>query len=204
MVFTWYFIFIFSKKFPFFSWFLNLTPDRDITWAPGANLTPLIKPLLMVEAMLGLACQQVRRQVLFFAFTWCRSKKVFSTQSMYKDIMKEECTPHRCINWKVKLPLKIKVFLWYFNQRVILTKDNLVKRKWKGMRNANFFYSKESIRHLFFDWRMARLVWGAVDITFGFRPPTIMSSLFGPWLKSFRFKFRNKVLISVAAGCWAL
>jgi hypothetical protein len=73
----------------------------------------------------------------------------------------------------------------------------------KGMRTA-IFHSKESIRHLFFDCRMARSVWGAVDITFGFRPPTSMSSLFVSWLKSFRFKLRNKVLISVVAVRWAL
>lgn len=45
------------------------------------------------------------------AFMWCRDKKVFYTQSMYKDIMKEEGTPYRCINRKVKLPLKIRIFL---------------------------------------------------------------------------------------------
>jgi hypothetical protein len=33
---------------------------------------------------------------------------------------------------KQKYPLKIKVFLWFIHQGVILTKVNLVKRKWKG------------------------------------------------------------------------
>jgi hypothetical protein len=38
------------------------------------------------------------------AFMWCRGKRVSSTQSMYKDIMKKEGMPYRCINRKVKLP----------------------------------------------------------------------------------------------------
>jgi hypothetical protein len=47
---------------------------------------------------------------------------------MYKDIMRREGIPRSCFNWKVKLPLKIKIFLWYLNRGVVLTKDNLVKR----------------------------------------------------------------------------
>jgi hypothetical protein len=43
---------------------------------------------------------------------WCPGKRVLSTQSMYKDSMKVEGTPiYRYITWKVKLSLKIKIFL---------------------------------------------------------------------------------------------
>jgi hypothetical protein len=45
---------------------------------------------------------------------------------------------------------------------VVLTKDNLVKRDWKGDERCVFCEAKESIQHLFFDCQMARLVWGAV------------------------------------------
>jgi hypothetical protein len=61
-------------------------------------------------------------------FSWYLSK-TFRVGSMYKDLMKGVGLPTECINWKVKLPLNIKVFLWYIKQGVILTKDNLVKRK---------------------------------------------------------------------------
>jgi hypothetical protein len=30
--------------------------------------------------------------------------------------------------WKMKIPLKNKVFAWYLHRGVILTKDNLIKR----------------------------------------------------------------------------
>jgi hypothetical protein len=46
------------------------------------------------------------------SFMWCPGKRVLSTQSMYKDSMKVEGTPiYRYITWKVKLSLKIKIFL---------------------------------------------------------------------------------------------
>jgi hypothetical protein len=87
---------------------------------------------------------------------------------------------------------------------VILTKDNLVRRNWKGDEICCYCDSKESIQHLFFDCQLARLVWGAVSITFGFRPPSSMTDMFGSWLKSFHFRFKNKMLIGMAAMCWAL
>jgi hypothetical protein len=31
--------------------------------------------------------------------------------------------------WKLKISLKIKIFVWYLFKEVILTKDNLVKRQ---------------------------------------------------------------------------
>jgi hypothetical protein len=74
----------------------------------------------------------------------------------------------------------------------------------EGGREMLFFDSKEIIQHLFFDCRMTRLVWGVFAITFGFRPPTTTRSMFGHWLKSLPFKLRNKVLIGVAAVCWAI
>jgi hypothetical protein len=34
--------------------------------------------------------------------------------------------------WKMKIPLKTKVFGWYLCHGVILTKDNFAKRNWHG------------------------------------------------------------------------
>jgi hypothetical protein len=40
--------------------------------------------------------------------------------------------------WKLKLPLRIKVFGWYLRKGVILTKDNLAKRIGMAVRNVYF------------------------------------------------------------------
>jgi hypothetical protein len=43
-----------------------------------------------------------------------------------------------------------------------------------------------------------------VTLTFGFRPPSSISSMFGSWLKSFHSSVRKKMLIGVAAVRWSL
>ncbi|WVZ64246.1 hypothetical protein U9M48_013798 [Paspalum notatum var. saurae] len=39
--------------------------------------------------------------------------------------------------WRVRVPLKVKKNLWYLKREVILTKDNLAKRNWKGRGRKN-------------------------------------------------------------------
>lgn len=64
-------------------------------------------------------------------FLWKLNKnKEFIVKSMYKEIMQHEGTPSLCASWKIKLPLKIFMFMWYLKKGVILTKDNLAKRTW--------------------------------------------------------------------------
>lgn len=116
-------------------------------------------------------------------FAWSISK-TFTVHSMYKDLMKGAGLPAKCIAWKAKLPLKIKVFLWYLKQWVILTKDNLVKRKWKGCTSCCFCSKSKTIQHLFY-CHLARLMWNIVSISFGFQPPTSIANLFGLGLKVF-------------------
>ena len=50
----------------------------------------------------------------------------FMVQFMYMDYMHGH-TPYL---WKLKVPLKIKVFMWLLQRKIILTKDNLAKRNW--------------------------------------------------------------------------
>jgi hypothetical protein len=79
--------------------------------------------------------------------------------------------------------LKIKVFMWFLHRKVILTKDNLIKkaldRQWKML----FFYFKESIQHLFFECPLAKVIWRIIHVTFRLAPPKYVTNLFGNWLK---------------------
>jgi hypothetical protein len=38
--------------------------------------------------------------------------------------------------WKIKIPLKIKIFMWYLIRGVALMKDNLAKRRWQGSKTC--------------------------------------------------------------------
>jgi hypothetical protein len=136
-------------------------------------------------------------------FVWTKSK-TFSVHAMYNDLMLGEGVPFDISSWKVKIPLKIKIFLWFLRRGVLLTKDNLAKRKWKGGTDCCFCNMQETIQHLFFDCPLARLVWGIVCITFDIRIPMSVEDVFGSWIRDFPFKQRNRVLLGVAAVCWAI
>jgi hypothetical protein len=103
-------------------------------------------------------------------FIWKANKGGFFTvSSMYKILMLNGEIPRKSIIWKLRIPLKIKIFLWYLKKGVILTKDNLAKRRWKGSLLCSFCNSKESIQHLFLDCVFARYIWTTLFFTFGIR-----------------------------------
>jgi hypothetical protein len=70
--------------------------------------------------------------------------------SMYRVSAVPNDILHNHIIWKIKLQLKLKVFIWYLIKGVALTKDNLAKRRWKGSLKCCFCNMDESIQHLFF------------------------------------------------------
>jgi hypothetical protein len=81
---------------------------------------------------------------------------------------------------------KIKIFLWYLWKSVILSKDNLAKRQWKGCTHCCFCSEHETIQLLFFYCPMARLMWFAMNVTFGITKPTNIAALFGLGLEVLR------------------
>lgn len=87
---------------------------------------------------------------------------------------------------------------------VILTKDNLAKRRWKGSLLCRFCNSKESIQHLFLDCVFARYIWTTVFFTFGIRQPWNTTHLFGNWLYDVEPKLKRQMWVGIAAICWAL
>jgi hypothetical protein len=50
---------------------------------------------------------------------------------------------------------------------VILTKDNMIKRKWTGDPTCLFCNQVETLEHLFFHYIVAKCVWGIVGICLG-------------------------------------
>uniref|UniRef100_A0A453A696 Reverse transcriptase zinc-binding domain-containing protein n=1 Tax=Aegilops tauschii subsp. strangulata TaxID=200361 RepID=A0A453A696_AEGTS len=56
----------------------------------------------------------------------------FSAKSMYSDLIDTGPIPRFLHIWNIKVPLRIKIFMWFVHKGVILTKDNLIKRNWVG------------------------------------------------------------------------
>ena len=117
------------------------------------------------------------------SFHWKLTKDgVFSVKSMYEDLMNGHTRFLKTYLWKLKIPLKIKIFIWFLNRKVLLTKYNLAKRNWKGSIHCAFCGCNESIDHLFLSCPFAKLVWRVVFCTYNIPPPTNVSNIFGNWL----------------------
>lgn len=57
---------------------------------------------------------------------------------MYNGLTRNESGLYHKRIWKGKIQLKIKIFMWLLTNDAILTKDNLVKRKWIGDSSCMF------------------------------------------------------------------
>ena len=62
-------------------------------------------------------------------FRWNLHKYgIFAVRSIYLHKINQHAPFHHKLIWKLKIPLKIKIFFWYLQKGVILTKDNLVRK----------------------------------------------------------------------------
>jgi hypothetical protein len=106
--------------------------------------------------------------------------------------------------WKIKVPLKIRIFMWFLHRRVLLTKDNLAKRKWQGSQKCCFCDQKETVQHLFISCPLAKMVWRIVHMTFSIIPPTSIANLFGNWLVGVSKKDKVQIRVGACALLWAI
>lgn len=110
---------------------------------------------------------------------WMLTKnRKFSVKSLYSFLINDGVGfPHKFL-WKTKIPSKIKMFLWPVTRRSILTKDNLLRKGWKGAKECVYCGKTETIDHLFFDCSAARLVWTLIKCAFDLRrnPISLMIS----------------------------
>ena len=97
---------------------------------------------------------------------------------MYLYVINSSSIPSSKYVWKVKFPLKIKVFMWFVHKQIILTKDNLAKRNWTGPTTCSFCDRDETIKHLFLDCPLAKVLWRTVQIAFNITPSNSVSTLF--------------------------
>ena len=123
---------------------------------------------------------------------------------MYSALLDVRVLPINKSVWKLKIPLKVKIFIWLLHRGVILTKDNLAKRNWNGSKQYCFCMNDETIVHLFFGCLMARLVWRIIFITFGHTKPSNIVHLFGSWLQGFMWEKKKFMFTGLCALLWSI
>jgi hypothetical protein len=114
----------------------------NIVWRKSASVRTVLSMTSLNVAfrrfLVGVYLQEWHKVVAMVAdvqltnqrnrFVWgLHQNGLFLFKSMYKALLGSEVTPYNTLIWKLKLPLKIKVLLWYLYKRVILTKDNLAR-----------------------------------------------------------------------------
>jgi len=129
---------------------------------------------------------------------------MFSVKSLYEHMFHTEIYKPNKRLWKAKIPLKIKLFMWLVSENAILTKNNLVKIKWKGDVKCRFCAENESIIHLFFECSMVKYIWSLIALVVGANcRPTSFGS-FWVWLKRFLPHAKKYHMVGLAGVCWAI
>jgi len=138
-------------------------------------------------------------------FWWSlHQNKMFLVRSMYEHLVCDGLVRQDKLIWKLKLPLKIKIFFWYIKKGVVLTKDNLARRNWKGSKKYVFCAHDESIQRLFFDCHYAKFLWCAIHFTFGINVPASINHMCLGWLSGVDARHKSKILVGAIAICWSL
>jgi hypothetical protein len=129
---------------------------------------------------------------------------IFSVKSFYTAMQSCGSVPYKFM-WRVKLPLRVKTFLWLLLKKSILTRDVLLRRWGKCTTNCLFCGQNESIDHLFFACPLARYIWNVVSCATGFNCQFASAShCFNVWLKRFPVGRRKILAVGVAAVIWAI
>jgi hypothetical protein len=122
---------------------------------------------------------------------------------MYLNLLNQHAPFHHKFIWKLKIPLKIKIFFWYLQRGIILTKVNLARKNWKGSQKCCFCNTNETIKLLLFDCHHAKQISRIAYLAIGLSPPKSVSHMFDKWLHNLDDKMKRIIMAGVTALCWA-
>jgi hypothetical protein len=131
----------------------------------------------------------------------------FSVASMYNALILSDVSIDKISNnklWRLKILSCIKVFGWYLRKAVVLTKDNLAKRKWHGSMKCVFCYQDKTIKYLFFQYRFVRSIWSVIQVASTLFPPCSITNIFGNWLNGIDNRLKKNIRVEEIAFIWWL
>jgi hypothetical protein len=70
------------------------------------------------------------------------------------------------------------------SEGVVLTKDNLAKKNWKGSQQCVYCNFNETIQHLFLYCPSAKMIWRIIFYATNLTQPRSISHMFGTWLNN--------------------
>jgi hypothetical protein len=106
--------------------------------------------------------------------------------------------------WKINVPLKIRVFMWFLHKKVLLTKDNLIRRKWQGNKKCCFCDYKETVQHLFIRISFSQNGVACYAHGFCYNTTNKYKKSFGNWLVGVSKHERAYIRVGACALVWAI
>jgi hypothetical protein len=101
--------------------------------------------------------------------------------------------------WKLKIPLRIKVFGWYLRKGVVLTKEELHRSK-----KYAFCHQDKTIKHLFFQCRLAKSIWSVVQVASTLFSPCSITNIFGNWINGIDNRSKKHIRVGAITFIWSL
>lgn len=87
----------------------------------------------------------------------------------------------------------------------MLTKDNLIKKGWRGKHGCVYCGQNATIDHLCFTCSAAKLLWSLIKCSFNLKTcPKWTYDCLGPWVRSFVDREKKLVLVGISAIMWAI
>ena len=117
------------------------TPSPNLSWRRDIIGQHLTRWNILVSRLVHINLTEEQDE-----FKWeLDSTGVFTVKTHYRALINQNVPNTNKKLWKLKAPLKIKIFLWYLRRGVILTKDNLAKRNWQGSQQCCFYHENKTI-----------------------------------------------------------
>jgi hypothetical protein len=191
----------------------NIVRRKDATIAEILSLRPLKVSFhrnLVAENLLSWHALVLRLMDIHLTespdtFKWSLNHNgQFSVNSIYQAFLGAKVVPNNSHLWKIKVPLKIKVFLWLLYREVILTKDNLVKRNWHGNILCCFCNNVETIHHLFFYCALAKFLWRVIQLMFGLSVPRNVKHVYLDWILNMNNTNKRLLFVGLGAMFWSI
>ena len=90
------------------------------------------------------------------------------------------------------------------DNNAILTKDNLIKRQWKGDPTCYLCHLPETVNHLLFNCSVAKVVWATVATCLGASNIPTSFDQSWRWCEQWIPKGNQFYAVGIAATCWSI
>jgi hypothetical protein len=125
----------------------------------------------------------------------------YSVQSLYAVINHRGVVPvYVPAVWKLKIPLRVQIFLWLLYKNKILTRDSLAKRREVSDKTCLFCNEPESVCHLFFECCVVNRLWPVIAEILNLRSDWNFEVLATFWIPNKRHAFTN-IISSAVTKC---